>query len=236
MTVVGIIPARAGSKRLPGKALLPLAGRPLLAHTCTAAVDSGVLSAVYVNTDCPRIAAAGQAAGVECPALRPAALAADDTPTRDSNLFLLDVLTRRGERYDAVMVLQPTSPLRTAEDIRAAWALFREHAPCEVYSLSPVAPQSWLGLVKSDGGFERWQGAQTVYRLNGAIYIHPWAHYVAGRPATPVAYVMPATRGVDIDTRDDLALAEFLLARGPTSGPAAREVQPDHEIGFVRSS
>lgn len=236
MTVVGIIPARAGSKRLPGKALANLGGRPMLEYTCAAAVESGVLSAVYVNTDCTRIAAAAKAAGVECPALRPPALAADDTPTRDSNLFLLDVLTRRGERYDAVMVLQPTSPLRTAEDIRSAWELFRENAPCEVFSVSPVAPQSWLGLVGPDGRFERWQGVQPVYRLNGAIYIHPWAHYVEGRPATPVAYVMPATRGVDIDTRDDLALAEFLLARGPTSGPTAREVQSDHEIGFVRSS
>jgi len=191
----------------------------MLEYTCAAALESGVLSAVYVNTDCARIAAAAKAMGVECPALRPPHLAADDTPTRDSNLFLLDVLTRRRERYDAVMVLQPTSPLRTAEDIRSAWELFRERAPCEVYSVCPLAPRTWLGLVDHTGRFERWDGTQTVYRMNGAIYIHPWACYTEGRSAAVAAYVMPVERSVDVDTRADLEYAEFLLARhGPPDG------------------
>ena len=145
MTVVGLIPARAGSKRLPGKNLVPLDGRPLLAHTCAAAVESRVLTAVYANTDSAEIAAIAEQNGVACPALRPKHLAEDNTPTRDSNLFILDFLSRRGERYDAVMVLQPTSPLRTAEDIRGAWALFEEHAPCAVVSVAPlVEPNTTL--------------------------------------------------------------------------------------------
>ena len=214
MTAVGLIPARAGSKRLPGKNLLPLAGRPLIAHTCAAARDSGVLAALYVNTDDPTIAAAAERGGAACPALRPAALAADDSPTRASNLFLLDFLAARGERYDAVVVLQPTSPLRTAEDIRRAWALFEEHAPCEVVAVSPLVPEGWAGRIGRGNRFERDTGDELLYALNGAIYIHAWDDYVADRPARKtVAYVMPRERGVDIDTREDFEYAEYLLSR-----------------------
>ena len=214
MSVVGLIPARAGSKRLPGKNLIPFDGRPLIAHTCAAAQASGVLSAIYVNTDSPEIAAAAQQNGATCPVLRPKRLAADDTPSRDSNLFMLDFLARRGECYDAVMVLQPTSPLRTADDIRAAWQLFEEHAPCAVVSVTPLAPEAWTGRIGRDGRFERSAGQDTVYRLNGAIYIHGWEDYVQDRPPRKtIAYLMPPTRGLDIDTPDDLEYAEFLLRK-----------------------
>lgn len=212
MTVVGLIPARAGSKRLPGKNTLPLAGRPLIAHTCAAAVGSGVLAAVYVNTDSPDIAAVAEQHGAACPTLRPEHLAADDTPTLDSNLFMLDYLARRGECHDAVMILQPTSPLRTADDICAAWKLYQEHAPCSVVSVMGVAPKSWLGTLVADAGFERWTGDATVHRLNGAIYIHSWDEYTRRESSAKlIAYTMPTERSVDIDTRADFEYAEFLL-------------------------
>ena len=212
MSVVGVIPARAGSKRLPGKNLVALAGRPLLAYTCAAAVESRALTAIYVNTDSAEIAAVAEQNGVACPALRPKHLAADDTPTRDSNLFILDLLHRRGERYDAVMVLQPTSPLRTAEDIRGAWGLFEEHAPCAVVSVTALVPESWTGRIGRDGQFERAVGDETLYRLNGAIYIHCWDDYVDDRPPRKtVAYLMPAARSIDIDTPIDLEYARFML-------------------------
>jgi len=221
MTVVGLIPARAGSKRFPGKNLAPLAGRPLLTYTCEAALDSGVLAAVYVNTDSREIAEVAQQYGVSCPVLRPPALAADETPTRDSNLFLLNYLLERGERYDAVMVLQPTSPLRTAADIRTAWAVFEEHAPCAVASVSPVAPRAWLGELGPDGRFDAWEGTTPVYRLNGAIYVHRLEDYLHDRPPPKrMAYIMPATRGVDIDRREDLEYAEFLLHRRQSATPS----------------
>jgi len=218
VTVVGIIPARAGSKRLPGKNLAPLAGRPLIAHTCAAAQASGVLTATYVNTEDPGIAAAAQAYRVSCPVLRPAELASDTATTRSAVVFMLDWLAARGETYDALLILQPTSPLRSAEDIRAAWRLFCEHAPCAVVSVSPVTPRSWLGTVGPDGAFDRWTGDDAIHRLNGAIYIYPMAEYRADRPPPrTVAYVMPPTRGVDIDRPEDLALAEVLLQRGLTN-------------------
>ena len=222
MSVVALITARAGSKRLPGKNLAPLAGRPLIAHTCEAALASGVLSAVYVNTDSPEIAAAATRYGVACPVLRPKHLAADDTPSRDSNLFLLDFLSRRGERYDAVLVLQPTSPLRSPEDIRAGLRLFEEHAPCAVMSVVPLVPKSWLGQIGSGQSFDRWTGEEIVYRINGALYLFRWEDYVDHwPPATTIAYPMPASRSVDVDRREDLDYAEFLMLRAKT-GDATR--------------
>lgn len=216
MTVVALIPARASSRRLPNKNLARLAGQPLLAYTCEAALASSALSAVYVNTDSADIAAVAEQHGVTCPVLRPPHLAADDTPTRAANLFVLDFLARRGEVYDAIMVLQPTSPLRTVADIRAALALFEEFAPCEVVSVAPLVPESWLGHIGPDGRFERCTGDETIYRLNGAIYIHCWDDYVPARaPRKTIAYPMPAERSVDIDTWADLDYAELLLQTSP---------------------
>ena len=114
------------------------------------------------------------------------------------------------------MTLQPTSPLRTADDIRAAWNLFIEHAPCAVVSVSPLVPESWLGRIGPDGRFERWTGDQAVYRLNGAIYIQSTDDYSDERPARDtIAYIMPPERGVDIDTVADLHYARFLAERAP---------------------
>lgn len=220
VTVVGIIPGRAGSKRLPGKNLAPLGGEPLIAHTCHAARASGVLDAVYVNTDSPEIAAAAEAADVPCPILRPAHLAADDTSSRDSNLFMLDFLARRGERYDAVLVLQPTSPLRAPEDIRAALDLFQAHAPCAVVSVTPLVPRWWMGTLGPDHTFERWTGEELVYRLNGAIYLYRWEDYADHWPPTrTLAYPMPPTRSVDIDRQEDLDYARFLFVQRKVPQP-----------------
>lgn len=211
MSALGIIMARAGSKRLPGKNLADLGGKPLIAHTCEAALASGVLDAVYVNTDSPAIASAAWNAGVPCPILRPRHLAADDTSSRDSNLYLLEFLAKRGERYDAIVVLQATSPLRAPEDIRAGLKLFDEQAPCHVVAVSALVPRFWLGQLGPDQTFERWTGDQTVYRVSGALYVYRWEDYVEHwPPGRTVAYPMPAERSVDIDRMEDLEYARFL--------------------------
>lgn len=218
-----MIPARGGSKRLPGKNLAPLAGRPLIAHTCLAARHSGVFSALYVNTDSPQIAAVAAEHGVPCPVLRPPELARDETPTRDAVLFLLNALAARGETYSTVVLLQPTSPLRTAEDIVEALRLFRASAPCRVVSVSPVVPRDWLGDVLPDGTWSRLPGSGLTHRLNGAVYVYRTDDLISDRfAARTVGYVMPAERGVDIDTPVDLEYAEFLLARRNGHNGAAR--------------
>lgn len=215
MRSLGIIPARGGSRRLPGKNLAPIQTRPMIAYTCDAALRSGVLDAVYVNTDSPAIADVARSCGVSCPALRPAALAQDDTSTLAANAFLLRVLAERGEHYDTIVVLQPTSPLRSAEDVCSAMRVYDTNAPCAVVSVSPVAPTCWTGAVRDDGRFERLHGGNALYRLNGAIYIYNLDEYLTQRPPRKtIAYVMPATRGVDVDTQDDLDYAAFLVGRG----------------------
>jgi CMP-N-acetylneuraminic acid synthetase len=217
--IVGIIPARAGSQRLPGKNLAPLAGRPLIAWTCAAARAARSLTAVYVNTDCPRIAAVAAEHGVTAPALRPAHLATAGAPTRAANRWLLDLLTSRGQCYDAVLVLQPTSPLRTAADIDAAVALFAQNRPCAVVSVAPVAPSGWLGTVGGDGAYAPLRAdvapEAPVYRLNGAINLFAWDDYLHDcPPPRQMAYVMPPERSVDIDTHEDHRLAEIFCAAG----------------------
>jgi CMP-N,N'-diacetyllegionaminic acid synthase len=214
MKVLGVIPARAGSKRIPGKNIAPLNGRPLLSYTCQAARESGLFDTIYINTDAPQIRDIARQYGVDAPLLRPASLAQDDTSTSLAMRFFLSYLVERGESYDAVCLLQPTSPLRTAEDIRMAFDLFEENAPCNVVSVSAVAPSSWLGRATKDGRFDRLEGDDTVYRLNGAIYIYPFEGYVRDRlPSKTMMYPMPPDRSVDIDTILDWEYAEFVMQR-----------------------
>ncbi|MBL8878785.1 MAG: acylneuraminate cytidylyltransferase family protein [Phycisphaerales bacterium] len=220
MRTVGVIPARGGSKRLPGKNLALLSGRPLIAHTCAAAANSREFHALYVNTDCEAIAEAAVRAGAACPALRPAHLAEDDTPTRDAVVWMLEYLAQRNERYDALVILQPTSPLRTAADIRAAMRSFRQHAPCRVTSVSPIAPTAWHARMDSNGRLTRMIGDEPLMRINGAIYIHRVSDYTTNQQPVEIAYVMPAERGIDIDARHDLDLCEFLLTRASSARDA----------------
>ncbi len=219
MRLLGVIPARAGSKRLPNKNLAPLGGEPLLAHTCRAARAAAICDALYVNTDCPQIAAVATAAGVACPALRPAEFARDDTPTQIAMRWLIEWLEQHGETYDALLILQPTSPLRHADDIREAGRLFRRVYPRSVVSVTPVAPAHWLGTLDGAGDWNALPPGSVLHRLNGAIYFHALDRYLAGLQGTrrdasgasPIAYVMPVTRGLDIDTPADLLVAEQLL-------------------------
>lgn len=222
MTVLGMIPARRGSKRLPRKNVLPLGDIPLVGHTCRAARASGVFNAIVVNTDDPEVAQAAGAFGVPTPMLRPAALAADDTPTRDAVVWMLEELDRRGERFDVLVLLQPTSPLRTHSDIAAALRLFIEQSPCRVVSTTRVSPRSWTGVRDEDGGWTAMGGEGDLWRLNGAIYIDRVVDYLAETAQVPTfAYAMPKSRSVDIDTQADFDLAEFYLAMHAAADPLA---------------
>jgi CMP-N-acetylneuraminic acid synthetase len=212
MRVLGLIPARAGSKRLPGKNLAPLGGKPLLAYTCEAAIESTAFDAVYLNTDSREIAGVGRQYGVLAPILRPSGLAQDDTTTEAATRFFLSYIAEHGDVFDAFVLLQPTSPLRSAQDIRDALSLYEENAPCAVVSAAPVAPANWLGCSTKDGQFERLPGAETLFRLNGAIYIYGFDAYLRGdAPPKTLLYPMPPERSVDIDTAADLRLAEHYL-------------------------
>src|SRR5688500_6663767 len=123
-SVVALIPARHGSKRVPGKNIRLLNGHPLLAYTIRAAIDSGVFDAVIVSTDSQETAEMARRYGAEVPFLRPAEFAGDTSPDIEWLEHLLKTLGAAGRSWDAFSLLRPTSPFRTAATIRRAWNLF----------------------------------------------------------------------------------------------------------------
>ena len=174
--------ARGGSKSLPRKNLAPLAGRPLIAWTIEAALRCREVGRVVVSTDDDEIAAVARTLGAEVPFRRPPELAEDDTPTMPVIMHALHWLEdEQGYVPDAVVVLQPTSPLRIADDITGAITLARERSAESVISVSPSWSHPHLAKrIAADGRLEefmvhprvdRRQDLEPVYSLNGAIYL-----------------------------------------------------------------
>ena len=226
LRVLAVIPARGGSKGIPNKNILPLAGKPLIAWTIAAARDSACLDRVVVSTDSEAIAAVARQSGAEAPFLRPAGLAQDDTPTTDSVAHAARWLAEHESyRPEAVMILQPTCPLRTAEDIRQALALFVAKAAESVVAVCEAKQHPlWMKQIEADGRLTaylpQWEAATRrqdlprIYALNGALFLVRRDLLVERNtvysPRT-YAYVMPKERSLDIDTPWDLHVAELLL-------------------------
>ncbi len=220
--VLALIPARGGSKGLPGKNIRPLGGKPMLAWSVEAARASAYVDRVILSTDDPAIMDAGRASGAEVPFIRPPALATDTATTLD---VVLHALETAGQDTDYLVLLQPTSPLRTGADIDACITLtHRWNAPGAV-SVCPAKPPQWMYHVDPDGRglpvLGRTEGGQRqslppAYLLNGAVYVVDIARFRAN-PAfiTPDTrfHLMPPERSVDIDTALDFAWAELLLSR-----------------------
>lgn len=228
-----MIPARGGSKSIPRKNLAPLAGRPLLAYTCDAALASKRLTRVVLSTDDEEIAAAGRACGVEVPFRRPAGLSGDETPMVE---VLQDVAARLADRdgygAEVLVVLQPTSPLRQAAHIDEAVELLLETGADSVVSVIEVPHQfSPVSLLRvADGRLApmvegppilRRQDKPRVYARNGPAVIAVRREVVVergslyGDDCRP--YLMALEDSVDIDTSFDLELAALLLARRRTA-------------------
>jgi N-acylneuraminate cytidylyltransferase len=123
-TIVALIPARSGSKRVPDKNIRPLAGHPLISYSITAALQSRVFSAVIVSTDSNRYADIAEYYGAEVPFMRPADFAGDSSPDIEWVTYTMDQLRKTGRKYDCFSILRPTSPFRKPETIRRAWQSF----------------------------------------------------------------------------------------------------------------
>ena len=123
-TIVALIPARSGSKRVPDKNIRPLAGHPLIAYSITAALQSRIFSAVIVSTDSKRYADIAEYYGAEVPSMRPAEFAGDSSPDIAWVTYTMDQLRKSGQAYDCFSILRPTSPFRLPETIRRAWQSF----------------------------------------------------------------------------------------------------------------
>lgn len=215
---VAIIPARGGSKGVPGKNKRLVAGRPLITHTFAAAAAARSLDRILLTTDDPEIAALGRAEGIEV-VDRPAEIAGDDSPVIDAVIHALAVTQTEPE---AVVLLQPTSPLRTGADIDASVALFeRGQIPvCSVVRVEDAHPARMYRIAGGRMIAEmpelaslRRQDLPALYLRNGAIYV-VGPDQLARREiiCDPMApYVMPPDRSANIDTEIDLLVLEALL-------------------------
>lgn len=220
MRILALIPARGGSKGIPRKNIKSIAGKPLIAWTIEAALCSRVLDAVVVSTEDEEIAEVARQWGAQVPFRRPAELARDDTPGINPVLHALEQLPN----FDAVLLLQPTSPLRTTEDIDACIGLAQDmQAPSVVSVSEPGKHPYWMYRLGADQRLQtlidvppisRRQELPPVYAVNGALYYirADWLrqHHAFVTTET-VAYVMPPERSVDMDTLLDWKLAEMLL-------------------------
>ncbi len=225
MHSLGIIPARAGSKGLPGKHLRLLGGRPLIEWTFEAALASQV-SRTIVSTDDAAVAAAARTAGIEVPFVRPAALAADDTAMLDVLVHAVEAIESNGHRFDAIVLLQPTSPLRRAQHIDAALSMLEATGADSVVTVVPVPhrynPVSVMRLegerLVSYGSGEtvtRRQDKPPVFARNGPavlalrrdVLVEQRSLY--GSECRPL--LMTEEESVDIDSAWDLQVAELLI-------------------------
>lgn len=227
MTILALVPARGGSKAIPRKNLAPLAGRPLIAWTLEAARKSPELDRVVVSTDDEEIAGEARRCGAEAPFRRPPELARDETPTLDVVFHALRWLEeRQGYRPDHLLLLQPTSPFRTPEDIREAVGLARKTGADSVVGVCPVLHDHPHFLMRiNDGGLvEPYDGTRAVplrhqeippvYALNGAIYLARRETLLARRSwfgGQTRPYVMPVERSMDIDTPWEMYLADLIM-------------------------
>jgi CMP-N,N'-diacetyllegionaminic acid synthase len=228
---IATICARGGSKGLPRKNVLPFAGKPLIAHTIEQALACRLIDAVYVSTDDDEIAEVARKYGAQVPYRRPAELASDQAPKIPAIEHLVIYLEQQGERIATVVDLQPTSPLRSQEDLAAAIGTAGQadlivsvtepsHNP--YYSLVEVQADGTLRVSKPASHVRR-QDVPAVWGLNGSIYV--WRRDALKKAARDGFWtvsirpsVMPRQRSVDIDDALDFEWAEWLHRRQQAGG------------------
>lgn len=226
VNVLGVITARGGSKRIPKKNIRELLGRPLIYYTIKAALDSKLLTKVIISSDDDEIISIGKNMGVEVPFKRPCELAEDTTPTINVLIHAVDYLEKyQGFFPDIVVVLEPTSPLRTAEDIDKA---LKKHIETDADSVvSVVKTDHWHPIrakriengVLCDYCLEEKEGVRRqdlppAYFRDGAFYsvkrdVMMKEHRLYGKVTRP--YIMPPERSIDINSELDFKLADMLM-------------------------
>jgi CMP-N,N'-diacetyllegionaminic acid synthase len=237
-SAVALIPARAGSKRVPHKNIAPLNGHPLIAYTICAARQSGVFDAVIVSTDSEDYAAIARHYGAEIPFLRPAEFAGDTSPDVEWVKHTLEQLESQGRRFEAFSLLRPTSPCRKPQTIRRAWAQFLEERDadslravekCEQHPgkmwvvegkrMRPFAPQ---GPGPAPFHSMQYAALPAVYVQNASLEI-AWTRVplemnsIAGDVLTP--FLSEGDEGFDVNRPRDWRLLEMALERGEATLP-----------------
>jgi CMP-N-acetylneuraminic acid synthetase len=241
-TVVGLIPARAGSKRVPNKNIRRLGEHPVIAYTIAAALESGVFQAVIVSTDSDEFASIAQYYGAEVPFPRPAEFATDTSPDIEWIEYTLGRLEALGRGADCFSILRPTSPFRKAETIRRAWRTFlaadgidslRAIEKCKQHpgKMWIVRGERMFPLLPFGPAEQPWHSSQyptlpEVYVQNASLEI-AWSRVVfegrtiAGNSLVP--FITQGDEGYDVNDIADWIYAEHLLATGQASLPPVRQ-------------
>lgn len=224
MKILIIIPARGGSKGIPHKNIKPLAGKPLIYYTIDVARQIVSDEDICVSTDDREIVKCVEDYDLKVPFLRPAELATDTAGTYEVLLHALAFYEQQGKKYDAVLLLQNTSPFRTAKQVNEALQLFHSDIDMVVsvkecpanpyYCVFEEDEDGYLHICKGDGNITRRQDAPKVYEYNGAIYvINPQSLKAMplNKFSRRLKYVMDANTSLDLDTMADWHLAELLM-------------------------
>ena len=221
MSILAIIPARGGSKGIPRKNIKPLMGKPLIGWSIDVAKQASCIDRVIVSTEDQEIASVARELGADVPFMRPAELAADETPSIAPVLHVIEQLSE----FDWVLLLQPTSPLRSAEDIDGIWQFCQDRNSPSAVAVTEVGKHPyWMyqsdaehrlqPFIKGRPDVTRRQDLPSAYVLNGAFYLAriEWLLKQGGfvGPET-LGYVMPPERSVDLDTPQDWRWVEFLI-------------------------
>ena len=236
--VLALIPARGGSKGLPGKNILPLAGQSLVARAGAVARESGVVDRIVLSTDAQDIADEGRRAGIEVPFMRPEALARDETPMLPVIRHALEALAADRWLPDVILLLQPTSPLRQPAHLRDAVAMLRDTGADSVVSVVEVPRHMSPDYVMqiADGGLKpflpegerttRRQDARPAYVRDGTVYAfrrETIERHGSIYGARCVPLILRPEESVTIDVAEDWAAAERLLrAQAGSEGSAVK--------------
>ena len=226
--VLALITARGSSKGLPGKNIKPIAGLPMIGWSIRAAQLADRVDRIVVSTDCEEIAKVSKILGAEVPFMRPKELAGDQVAGVDPVLHAVEWLRDyEGYQADWLLLLQPTSPLRTSEDINGAVNLACSKSWDSVIGVTEASPHPyWTKIINQDGLLEEFvsrvtshpdrQSLPKVYAVNGAIYLVRTSQLLETRkmlPVSPLPWIMSKERSVDVDDWIDFTLAECLLEK-----------------------
>jgi CMP-N,N'-diacetyllegionaminic acid synthase len=226
LRILALIPARGGSKRLPGKNKRLLGGKPLICWSIQAAQGIPEICDILISTDDPETAEISKAAGVLVPWLRPKELASDTATSVDVALHALDWYEKEHGEIDGLLLLQPTSPFRTVQSIEKALQIFENDPSCPVVSISPThAHPLWAMKLEGDycvpffgehGLNKRSQDLEPAYTVNGSIYLYTKDYLRNTKSDLAINYrplvIESQSEVLDIDDINDFDMAEKMLS------------------------
>ena len=226
MKTLYVIPARGGSKGIPGKNIKPLAGKPLIEYSIDVARALANDEDICVTTDDNAIIETVERTGLKVPFVRPAELSTDQSGTYEVLLHALDFYESKGVHYDTMVLLQPTSPFRTVDDVKACIELYsddidmvvsvKQAATNPYYNAFEIDDNGFLHISKGEGNYTRRQDAPKVWEYNGAVYVinvESLRKMPLGKFTHRRMYEMSAERSIDLDTPTDWLIAETIITK-----------------------